>query len=222
MQVHVRTLSNNIVLRPVIELSLEDLGRSELPFTRSTSSLDWLSSLEAAGIRASREVVQDSGLVFADEITSARGLRTVTRAHLTSGDGPGLMSPLSESALQGGFVLMEEDEVVLTPGCCGHLGHITEWRRAAQHRNTDPLRLRIGHPEVSVTYENGLLCLHEKHDIEHQNRPRTLRVAPAALTSAVASASVRVAELMKRLRGSLGSSKPPPRKSPLNGMSARP
>lgn len=217
MNVQVRTLSNNIVLRPVIELSPEDLGRPESSSSKVVSGEEWLSCLDAAGISASREVVEGSWLVYAEDIVVARALRTVARAHLGSPDGPGLMSALSESALQGGFVLSDGDEVVLVPGCCGHLGHIASWRRAVQHRGSDRLRMQIGHPEVSVTYEGGLLCLHEKFDEEHQNKPKTLRVAPHALAAAVESASARVAELMTRLRGATRSQR---RQPPLNGMTA--
>lgn len=224
MGLQVRTLSNNIVLRPVLELSPEDLGRTESPLSRILSGDDWLACLAAAGMPVHREIVPGSWLVFADDIATPRALRTVARAHLGSPDGPGLMSALSESALQGGFVLMEGDEVVLAPGCCGHLGHVAAWRRAVQHRSAVAMRMHIGHPEVSVTYEGGLLCLHEKQDDEHQNKPKMLRVTPEALEGAVELASKRVVELMSRLRPASRSSSvatPSPGGGPGGGRSRR-
>lgn len=212
MHVQVRTLSNNIALRPVVELFPEDLGGAD-----TASAERWISLLDAAGISVAGEIIPDSWLVYADDIQSPRALRTLARAHLGSADGPGLMSALSESALQGGFVLVDGDDVVLAPGCCGHLGHIASWRRAAAHRGADKLRLYIGHPEVSVSFEGGFLCVHEAFDAEHQNKPKTLRVSPHPFAAAVSDASARVAELMTRVRAAIRSPRKPPQ-PPLNGM----
>src|SRR5689334_7296673 len=91
----VRTFSNRVSLRPVIELSPGDLGQNE--------DSDWRHGLALSGLGDASTVVPGSWLVYAYEIVEPRALRAVLNAHLGLPGSEGAATPLSPAALQGGF-----------------------------------------------------------------------------------------------------------------------
>jgi hypothetical protein len=203
-----RKLSNDVHLRPVIELSPGDLGGYDLPAAGHPpeKALDahWRRCLEQAGFTDVRPAAPGTWLVLTDDIVSPRAMRHLLRAHLGPAAYVGREDAApSLSALQGGFVLFEGEEPLIVPGCCGDLHNLKEWERAAAYRGPRKLVLKVGHPAVSVRYAEGDLWLSEEPDMEHDvafsGEPTTLRVSGDAFAAAVLRARADVEAFSNRL-----------------------
>lgn len=199
----VRTLSDHVALRPVLELSPGDLGRVDEPDWVSSEEDDeayWHRCLAQAGLAGARPVCADSWLVYADDLVEPAPILSLLAAHLAEparSTKPRRVP--SVPPLQGGFALLDRDEVVLIPRCCGDLGDLVEWNRATSKASAEPMEMWTGHPALSVWREGDYLYLREEQEDGYPPEPRTLRVRRDALAAAVRRARDDVDAFLQRL-----------------------
>lgn len=66
--------------------------------------------------------------------------------------------------MSGALAILVGGELQVDPNCCSDLGDLSEWREAADYRGSEWQMLWIGHPWLSVRFEDGLLVLSEPHE----------------------------------------------------------
>jgi len=64
----------------------------------------------------------------------------------------------------GGIALKENDQVLITPTCCGDIGNIKEWQKMLENNSTEWSELWIGHPWVFYKKENGKIQFSDYSD----------------------------------------------------------
>lgn len=57
----------------------------------------------------------------------------------------------------GGIVIKIEDEIVITPSCCGDIENICEWENIVKETSKDWKQLWIGHPWIFYKKEKGII-----------------------------------------------------------------
>lgn len=67
-------------------------------------------------------------------------------------------------ALDGGIVLMMDDEIKIAPNCCSDIGNSDEWQRIFQKESSDWSDLWIGHPWIFYKKENGKIKFSDYSD----------------------------------------------------------
>ncbi|MEZ4310757.1 MAG: hypothetical protein R3F14_22160 [Polyangiaceae bacterium] len=135
--------------------------------------------------------------MLASEIDTPFPLDKILDEHL---DGAEIGADLEEvSPFSGGFVLYGDAEPILLPSCCGDLGNIDEWKKAAAQRTDSPEMLWVGHPWYSTWFADGRLHIREEHEYPGPRAPRTVRVAPTLLEAAISDANREIDQLVDRL-----------------------
>ena len=194
-------LDSDVRLRPVIELapasfgSCPDLGPG--PWTAGQSARYWATSLAESGIRDLSPILPGSWFVSLDELAAPFPLSKVLEAHLDGLElpaGPEDLPPFS-----GGFVLYHGVEPILLPSCCGDLGNLADWRKAAAQRSDSPEMLWVGHPWFSTWFADGKLHIREEQDYPSPTPPRTVRLRPTSLEVAIARADRELDEFRSKL-----------------------
>lgn len=194
-------------LRPVVELEPGAYGKCKMPragpWSDEQCHFYWRTCLAQAGITELEPVAPRSWHVFAEQIQSPATLAKILQAHFADDGIPA--DPEEVVALSGGFALVHRREVVVLPGCCGDLGNLTDWAKAAETESAgrEPTTLWIGHPWLSVWAEGDVLCLREAHEPPLES-PRTFRVPRGGVRQAVARAKPEVDALFERILFSLG------------------
>lgn len=56
------------------------------------------------------------------------------------------------AALMGGLVIIEDDKIFESPGCCCDLADINQWVEISENANNDWQIIQIGHPESWTNY----------------------------------------------------------------------
>ncbi len=141
------------VLIPVLTLEPSAFARQPHPTPSGTRAEDprgwerhWRASLADAGIVGLSPVAPGSWLVAVTEFTDSSPLRILLE-HALSGVDP---SDTDEIAPPSGGYVLEHGEERLFPGCCGDLGNLEEWQKAAGHTSREWAMIWIGHPWVYV------------------------------------------------------------------------
>lgn len=179
--------SIDLRLLPVVELAPSDYGSAPMPaFTGRPWTVEenegyWRACLGESGITGVDPIVPGSWLVGLEALGSREPLVTVLAAHLKTGI-PADLDQLE--TLAGGFVLVDGKEVLSLPQCCGDLGDLENWRRAAEQRTASPETLWIGHPWLSTWYRAPMLHIREVPE-HHEQEPKEFAVAPEELLIAV-------------------------------------
>ena len=57
-------------------------------------------------------------------------------------------------AFNGGIVLKKDNQVLITPTCCGDIRNITEWERIFDNKSSNWSEIWIGHPWIFYKKEN--------------------------------------------------------------------
>jgi hypothetical protein len=163
-----------LMLEPVVELEPTRFA------TRTRSSPDasgeeapaewdqyWRASLADASIVGLTPVRPGSWHVPTRQLTDAVVTEKVVRGVIEGwGEYAALVGPDADPVLDGGLVLFAEQRVILEPACCGDLRNVADWRAAAAHRGSDWQTLWIGHPWVSVRFDEGRLLLSDPHEAD--------------------------------------------------------
>jgi hypothetical protein len=100
--------------------------------------------------------------------------------------------------LDGGLALRGQPQnVLIEPSCCADLGNIADWREAVRSRETAWQMLWIGHPWVSVMFQQPWLIISDRH--ESESPVAHCAVCPDKLEQAVVAAEVELERFAKRL-----------------------
>lgn len=75
-----------------------------------------------------------------------------------------LSDPDTLTALYGGLALSANDGTSIAPNCCGDLSDIDSWKAAASFRKSVWEILWIGHPWLSMKYQQPNLILSDVHE----------------------------------------------------------
>ncbi len=211
-------MRNPIILQflnlvPVIELEPFRFSTQErpLPSGQEKERLDWSycnwrDALADAGIRGVQPICSGSWHVATKEFTDPTTLRAVLAVILREDEG-GFPSDLdSMPTLVGGLALSgSDDEVLVEPTCCCDLSSIADWHAAASHRGSDWRTVWIGHPWLSMRFEEPWLVLSRPHESDTPEaagwafRPEQLERALAAAESELESFAGRLAAVLPML-----------------------
>ncbi len=201
----------DLTLAPVVELAPYDFAAPERvsPGAQGTDEgwrAHWFASLADAGITGLMPLYPGSWLVTTRHLSESPALDAVLRGLLMLGDDSDEAQMRRNGALEGGFALFADGELVIKPSCCNGLYELCEWQEAAAHREPVWKDVWIGHPWISVRFREGRLILSDYHE----GAPFLERwaVDPADLGRAVAAAQndleVFAGALRRSLRGLQG------------------
>ncbi len=192
-------------LAPVIELD---------PGTFSTQSRDmpsglaaelpdewdkyWRAALLDSGISGINPIAPGSWHVFTTDMDSAQ-LEKVLRLII---DGWVGISSLDDSdsrlVLNGGLALSAvEQDVLIEPTCCSDLGDMANWQVAASWEKEEWEMLWIGHPWLSVKFQQPSLILSDLH--ESNDPVERWSVKPGELQEAIVNAESELLRFSKRI-----------------------
>jgi hypothetical protein len=193
-------------LVPVVELSPMRYGNADRPAPARLGvevpdqwDRYWLDSMADAGITGLTPLRPASWHVSAAQLTDAVTLEAIIKHTSEHGEWvEAVADPEWAPVLSGGLALCRGAEVLIEPMCCGDLANISDWRKAAMHRGGDWQMLWIGHPWLSVRFEDGWLVISEPH--EDDPPVPHLKVRPEALHLAVTEAEAELEALAGRFR----------------------
>jgi hypothetical protein len=145
----------------------------------------WSDCLEDSGITDLRPLRRGSWHVPTVNFGAPLNLQKfLERTFQEWGGIDSLSEPDCRRALNGGLALQcPAGDVLIEPRCCVDLGDAKDWKAAAEYRGTDWQMLWIGHPWLSVRYQEPLLILSEPH--ESNNPADRWSVFPEELNRAV-------------------------------------
>jgi hypothetical protein len=195
----------SVELVPVIELEPARFSRRE---RSPPSGLDrelperwgtyWNESLADSGVVGLVPLGPASWLVTTRQLTDTDLLGRILSIVVREWGGPEvLLDPDGTPALEGGFALHGNGELLLSPTCCGDLGDFSSWHEAAAHRSSAWKMVWIGHPWLSVRFDGGWLVFSGLH--ESESPVGKWMVRPEELRRAVAAAKVEVEKFAWRL-----------------------
>ena len=203
------TKLHEVKLTPVIELAPGIFSKHTLecpsgPAREMPTAWQeyWLACLAVSEISEVNPIYPGSWHVFTSSLTESQ-LEKVLDVIITEWGGiTELNDPDLRPILNGGLVLISNNEVEIEPNCCGDLGDIANWKEAASFRRADWEMLWIGHPWLSMKYQEPMLILSDLHE---SNEPvERWAVNPEELQEAVNAAeeellrfSTMIAQILK-------------------------
>lgn len=153
-----RTLSNPR-LQAVVELPpwhfLNHIPPPE-PFPRGDNwTRYWRASLAASGFEPLNPIFEGSEFVPVVQFEGPGALDAIIRYELTNCDVSDDDWPL---ALDGGYVLYDDEDFVALPQCCASLRDLVDWKEAVRAEELGyGFCIGIGHPYLAVDVENEWL-----------------------------------------------------------------
>lgn len=190
-------------LIPVLELTPGSYSKRERQTPEGSCAQNptgwfryWSDSLADAGIHGLTPWTPGSWFVAIDQLRDPAVLQSL----IMSAEPDLALVDLDEvGALSGGYVLSHEGATLL-PGCCGDLGNLEEWERAATDLNDSWTMLWIGHPWTFVRSSHETLRFvepSEQQDADGLNE--ILSLSRPALRDAVRRASDERNRFIERL-----------------------
>lgn len=202
-------LLRELRLVPVLELEPWRFSTSDRPSPSGTGpempeawGRYWLDCLADSGITGLSPLRPASWHVPVHELGDQETLTKILRS--LARDRSGIEAPADDEdvpALDGGLALFSEGELLVEPTCCSDLGNISEWRYAAGYRQPEWRMLWIGHPWLSVRYEEGSLVISEPHESDMPSGRWAVDLD--VLGRAVDAAEVELEDLARRLEGAM-------------------
>jgi len=131
----------------------------------------WSDSLADSGLTRLIPIRFGSWHVPVDQFLDPAILRRLLEVNIQQWDGiASLSDPDHEPRLDGGMAFCcPSQDVLIEPGCCADLSDAPGWRIAASYRGTDWEMLWIGHPWISVMYQEPSLILSDRHESNQPN-----------------------------------------------------
>lgn len=125
----------------------------------------WRESLLDAGITELTPITAGSFFVSTHQFNDIQ-LQAFLRVSIMEWGGlDALNAPEFEPFLYGGFAFNSQKlRHIIEPSCCGELKDLSEWKRAASLDDPEWEILWIGHPWLSMKYEEPYLILSEPHE----------------------------------------------------------
>lgn len=113
-----------------------------------------------------------------------------------------LNDPNSRPVLNGGLALIsDQPDVFIEPTCCSDLGDIENWKAAASYEGKNWEMLWIGHPWLSMKFQEPWLLLSDLH--ESEDPIARWAVKPKELQDAIDVAEVELNRFSKQVAGIL-------------------
>jgi hypothetical protein len=196
------TVLTEIELVPVIEVPPGVLRLPLGPAHGSAEEEDgsWPDDLAAAEVTGLYPTAQ---LTDPGDVT--RFLEALHQRYTDEAQPAGTINPSWEldciPYLDGGMMLCSGDDILVGPGCCADLSNLASWREAAVYLGAEWHMVWIGHPWISIRYDEGSLLLSERHESDAPV-PRWA-LSPDDLSRAVAKAESELVEFAKRLQAAL-------------------
>lgn len=162
-----------IELVPVLELQPYDFATQprESPTGAISEVPDewfryWSDSLADSGITELRPLCPGSWHVPTANFEAPANLLKFLEVTIENWGGISVLSdPDCQPVLNGGLALWRAgSELLIEPGCCADLGDASNWREAAGYRGDEWQMLWIGHPWVSIRYEEPRLIFSDLHE----------------------------------------------------------
>jgi hypothetical protein len=202
-------LIHDVRLVPVVELEPADFSNRQRPLPSGSCrevpedwNRYWLDSLADSGIVGLAPLRPGSWQVPTRHFTDPAILHRFLAATLQDWGGPeALTDPDGKLVLDGGLALCQGAEVLAEPTCCVDLANWSDWREAAEYRGSDWRMLWIGHPWLSVRFEDERLVLSEPH--ESATPIARWLVQPADLNRAVDAAVAELEDFADRLQAAV-------------------
>jgi hypothetical protein len=187
-----------ISLVPVIELAPASFATQDrsLPSAQEKEGWDerycyWRDALADSGVMGLQPIRSGSWHVPTKEFTDPTTLRNVLVAILRQEGIDYLSDPASIPVFEGGLALCGSGgEVLVEPTCCSDLANLSDWRLAANHRGSEWRMVWIGHPWLSVRFEEPWLVLSQPHESENPEEGWAFR--PELLERALAAAEAEL------------------------------
>lgn len=196
-----------VELAPVIELEPCAFATEERKSPSGTDPAEWsrywFDSLADSGVEGLTPIRTGSWHVATKQLGCPVTLSRILDAYIRSWGGiEALSDPESRPVFNGGLSLFADEQLLIEPACCSDLGNLSEWQTATEYGQPEWKMVWIGHPWISVRFENGNLLLSKPHE---SNIPVACwAVQPDELKKAVASAITELEDFSRRLRVILG------------------
>jgi hypothetical protein len=135
-----------------------------------------------------------------DAFDSRDVLQRFLRVHFVDG----VPADLDEiGPFDGGFALVDVDDTLVLPTCCGDLANLDNWQAATEQRTDSPEMLWIGHPWLETWYHAPMLHLRETTEYDMPAHPREFVLPPETLQRAVHRAIRQIDTFYERVVASL-------------------
>lgn len=188
-------------LIPVIEFAPGNYATQERNFPEYEDRMGWDNywrrSLADVEIVELEPIQQASWFVATSQLTLHSTLQTMLEVQFEEVDEWDIEEI---PPLPGGYVLRQDEETLLEPGCCGDLGDLREWRDACESREAQWQVVWIGHPWTHVSAVGERLAFLEPSEESSPKKANViLRVERQDLAKAIETASQEVKALAERL-----------------------
>ncbi len=158
----------------------------------------WKDSLADSGM-GELESFENSWFVETSKIVKEETIRKLIRGWI---EEDGSLLPGDEiGSINGGYILQSDDNVIL-PQCCGDLADIENWQKAIYWQDEKWEEIWIGHPWAYVRYVEGKLEFTPHYEGNFENSLKIL-VAPKVFEDAFQEAQNALQLFRERLVGFL-------------------
>ena len=208
------TLLHGIELVPVVELEPSTFSASTRRSPTGSGrevpeewNRYWQESLADSGVTGLRPLFPGSWHVPTTEFVDRFVLqRTLDRIIAGWGGIEALTDPEGDPVLNGGLALrIPHGEVLVEPACCVDLRNHTDWEQATRYRGSEWEMLWIGHPWMSVRFQEPWLILSEPGESDAPVARWAVDSEELSLTLSVAEAELaRFAVPLARALAALG------------------
>lgn len=201
-------------LLPVIELTPGAIarryaGERACPTTDAPNEAwdAWfLACLRDGGIEGLRPFRSRGWWIATEQWTAPATIERLVEAHVD--EAPTLSAAVAAPALwhcfAGGFVLFDDERILVEPSCCVDLGNLEEWRAALAATDGEWRMLWVGHPWHFTRRDGSTLQISPRTEA---NEPTSLAVEhtvdAAQLAVAIERAQDEVDRFTERLRAVL-------------------
>ena len=194
-----------IRLTPVIELEPGAFSKQSHDMPSGSAAelpeewdMYWRTSLLDSGISGINPIVPGSWHVPTTDMNSAH-LEKVLRVIIDEWGGIlSLDDSDSKPILNGGLALSAvEQDILIEPTCCSDLGDVANWKVAASCEKEEWEMLWIGHPFLSVRYQQPRLILSDLHESNDPNERWSVK--PGELKKAIIGAESELLKFSKRI-----------------------
>lgn len=194
---------NGIKLTPVIEFFPTDFSRQDRKMPDGGAACAewepyWKSCLADSGVKGLNPIERGSCYVATSEITAEQLARALPVFLEDCGGLAELHDADSRPILSGGLALSAyRHGILVLPTCCSDLSNLESWQTAAGYTGLSWEMLWIGHPWLSVKFQQPWLVLSDLH--ESDDPEARWMVDPADLRNAITAAEEELNRFKEQL-----------------------
>ncbi|QDV15461.1 hypothetical protein Pan153_00750 [Gimesia panareensis] len=198
---------NGVQLTPVIEFFPPDFSREDRAMPTGGAAREewepyWKSCLADSGIEGLNPIERGSCYVATSEISAEQLARALPVFLEDCGGLAELEDAESRPILSGGLALSAcRHGILVLPTCCSDIGDLENWQTAAGYTGQSWEMLWIGHPWLSMKFQDPWLVLSRPHESGDPEARWT--VDPTELQEAVTAAEAELNRFRDQLTGVL-------------------